>query len=134
MKSIILPLAALTLYFSSCGAKSTESNNSETPVTTNEITKENSTESPTSDSTKTGKTIIIDVRTVDEWNNDGHANCTVNVPLDQLESKLESYRNYDKVVFVCRSGARAGRATEMFKSAGYKDVANAGPWQNAPCK
>ncbi len=134
MKSIIFPLVALTLYFSSCGAKSTESNGNETSVATNEISNQNSAQNNTSDSAKTGKTIIIDVRTVDEWNNDGHANCTVNVPLDQLESKLESYRNYEKVIFVCRSGARAGRATEIFKSAGYKDVSNAGPWQNAPCK
>ncbi len=133
MKSIIFPLVALTLYFTSCGAKTTETNASETNTSsTTSITTETSISQ--GDTAKKGKTIIIDVRTVEEWNNDGHADCTVNVPLDQLESKMENFRNYDKVVFVCRSGGRAGRATEMFTANGYKNVSNAGPWQNAPCK
>ena len=33
--------------------------------------------------------IIVDVRTVEEWNLDGHADCSVNYPIDQLESKIE---------------------------------------------
>jgi rhodanese-related sulfurtransferase len=131
MKSITFPLVALALYFTACGAKTTDTNVSENSTTS---TTSVQTENIQADSAKTGKTIIIDVRTVEEWNNDGHADCTVNVPLDQLESKMESFRSYDKVVFVCRSGGRAGRATEMFTSNGYKNVSNAGPWQNAPCK
>ncbi len=134
MKSIILPLVAFALYFSSCGAKTNESNSSQTAQTVANSESNNNASLTPSDSTKKEKTIIIDVRTVDEWNNDGHSNCTINVPLDQLESKMESFRNYDKVVFVCRSGGRAGRATEMFTSNGFKNVSNAGPWQNAPCK
>ena len=77
--------------------------------------------------------IVVDVRTQGEWDNDGHKDCSVLIPLNELESKMETLREYDKVVFVCRSGGRAGRATELLKSNGFKNDENAGPWQNAPC-
>jgi len=80
------------------------------------------------------KTIIVDVRTIEEWNGDGHAPCTVNYPLDQLQSKLDSLKSYDKVVLVCRSGARAGTAKRMLEDAGFKNVENKGAWQNIDCK
>jgi rhodanese-related sulfurtransferase len=134
MKSIIFPLVALAVYFTSCGAKTTDSNTSESNASSSTSMPAETASISQGDTAKQGKTIIIDVRTVEEWNNDGHADCTVNIPLDQLESKMENYRNYDKVIFVCRSGGRAGRATEMFTANGYKNVSNAGPWQNAPCK
>lgn len=82
---------------------------------------------------KDEKMIVVDVRTQGEWDNDGHKDCSILIPLNELEGKMETLREYDKVVFVCRSGGRAGRATEMLKANGFKNVENAGPWQNAPC-
>lgn len=79
------------------------------------------------------KTIIVDVRTVEEWNTDGHADCTVNIPLDQFESKMETLREYDKVTLVCRSGNRAGKAKVMLEDIGIKNVENLGPWENVSC-
>lgn len=79
------------------------------------------------------KTIIVDVRTPNEWQYDGHADCSVNMPLDQLASKIEELKAYDKVVLVCRSGARAGSAKNMLENAGIKEVENLGPWQNINC-
>lgn len=79
-------------------------------------------------------TIIVDVRTAEEWNNDGHAACSVNYPLDDLQSKMDSLRKYDKVVLVCRSGSRANTALHMLEDAGFKEVVNMGPWQNIVCK
>ncbi len=35
--------------------------------------------------------IIVDVRTTEEWQQDGHADCAVNYPLDQFESKIEEF-------------------------------------------
>lgn len=79
--------------------------------------------------------IIVDVRTIEEWNNDGHADCSVNYPLDQFENKIEELKKYDKVVLVCRSGNRAGIAKNLLQKAGYsKEIENLGPWQNATCK
>ena len=79
--------------------------------------------------------IIVDVRTVEEWNNDGHADCSVNYPLDQFENKIEELKKYDKVVLECRSGNRAGVAKNLLQKAGYtKEIENLGPWQNVTCK
>lgn len=83
---------------------------------------------------KAGETIIVDVRTVAEWDNDGHANCTVNVPLDQLESRMGELKKDQKVILVCRSGNRAGTAKQLLESAGFTQVENKGAWQNIECK
>ena len=81
------------------------------------------------------KEIIVDVRTIEEWNEDGHADCSVNFPLDQFASKIEELKKYDKVILVCRSGNRAGIAKGQLQSAGYtKEIENLGPWQNVTCK
>lgn len=81
------------------------------------------------------KQIIVDVRTTEEWENDGHADCTVNYPMDIFESKIEELKKYDKVIIVCRSGNRAGKAKEQLQAAGYtKEIENLGSWQNINCK
>lgn len=77
--------------------------------------------------------IIVDVRSPEEWLHDGHAECTVNYPLDKFPSYIESLRAYDKVVLVCRSGNRANHAMDLLKKAGIKNVENKGTWQNVNC-
>ncbi len=81
------------------------------------------------------KQIIVDVRTPEEWNGDGHADCSVNYPLDSFGSKIEELKKYDKVIIVCRSGARAEAAKKQLLDAGYtKEVENLGAWQNIKCE
>ncbi|MDX2173849.1 MAG: rhodanese-like domain-containing protein [Bacteroidota bacterium] len=81
------------------------------------------------------KQIIVDVRTVEEWEQDGHANCSVNYPLDQFSSKIDELKKYDKIILVCRSGNRAGIAKGQLLNAGYtKEVENLGAWQNVTCE
>jgi rhodanese-related sulfurtransferase len=78
--------------------------------------------------------IVIDVRTEEEWNFDGHAKCSVNYPLDIFDDKIEELKQYDKIILVCRSGGRAGVAKAKLQSAGYnKEIENLGPWQNVSC-
>lgn len=79
------------------------------------------------------KVIIVDVRTPEEYVGDGHADCTVNYPLDQFAQHIEELKDYDKVILVCRSGNRAGKALNMLVEAGYSKAENAGAWQDAPC-
>jgi rhodanese-related sulfurtransferase len=80
-----------------------------------------------------GKTIVVDVRTPEEWNNDGHAPCTVNYPLDKLSDHIDSLRKYDHVILVCRSGKRAGQAKDMLEQAGIKGTENLGSWTSVKC-
>ncbi len=88
----------------------------------------------TAETLKDLKQIIVDVRTIGEWNMDGHSDCSVNYPLDQFESKIEELKKYDKVIIVCRSGNRAGLAKNLLMKAGYtRVIENLGPWQNVQC-
>lgn len=77
--------------------------------------------------------IIVDVRTPEEWNIDGHADCSINYPLNELDAKIEELKAYKKVILVCRSGNRAEQAKKMLNDAGYKYAENKGPWQNINC-
>jgi rhodanese-related sulfurtransferase len=89
-----------------------------------------------SDTTKPGNvkgSIIVDVRTVEEWNGDGHANCSVNIPLSDLSTKIEELKKYQSVTLVCRSGNRANTAKSMLEEAGIQNVTNLGAWQNIQC-
>lgn len=86
------------------------------------------------DSVKQENVLILDVRTTDEWINDGHADCATNIPLDQLESNIDKIKSYDKVVVVCRSGNRAGSAKDFLNEKGIVNIENAGAWQNIDCK
>jgi len=49
---------------------------------------------------------LIDVRTASEYGS-GHIPCTVNIPMDQFESRRTDLRLDDGVVLVCKAGSRA---------------------------
>jgi phage shock protein E len=77
------------------------------------------------------KEIVVDVRTEKEWNEDGHSESAINIPFNKLALEYNKLKNYDQIVLVCRSGARSGAAKAMLENAGFKNVINKGPWQNA---
>jgi phage shock protein E len=118
IKSIIVAII-LVLNLTQCNSQTKKTTTMETSNATQTDTKE----------------IIVDVRTIEEWNEDGHADCSVNYPLDQFADKIEELKKYDKVILVCRSGNRAGIAKAQLQNAGYtKEIENLGPWQNITCK
>jgi phage shock protein E len=78
------------------------------------------------------KQITIDVRSPLEFKS-GHAGCSVNYPLNELEGKIEELKQYDLINVVCRSGGRAGTAQMVLMGAGIKNVKNLGPWENVKC-
>ena len=75
------------------------------------------------------KTIKVDVRSIEEWEYDGHAPCSINIPLDQIPGKVDELMKFEEIVFVCRSGGRAGVAQSLLRNAGHTNVQNQGPWQ-----
>ena len=83
---------------------------------------------------KNGKRlIIVDVRTTEEWQEDGHLPCAVNFPLNTLEARWHELANYDGVWLVCRSGHRAGMAKQLLEEKGLKHVENKGAWEEVSC-
>ncbi len=69
------------------------------------------------------KTIIVDVREDDEWNQ-GHIPGAIHIPLGQLStrlSELEPYKN-SPIITQCRSRKRSAQAQLALTSAGFSSV------------
>lgn len=64
---------------------------------------------------------LLDVREQDEWDR-GHAAHAHLVPLSELGARLADIPKDEKILVVCRSGARSLRATTALREAGYRAV------------
>ena len=56
--------------------------------------------------------MLIDVRDADEFKN-GSFKTAVNIPVDNLEEKIENLPTDKPIVFVCGTGARSGESFYM---------------------
>ena len=76
--------------------------------------------------------VILDVRSPGEYAS-GHIKSALNVPHDQLESRLGEMPK-DKsteIVVYCQSGGRAGTAESILVKKGYTNIKDlTGHWQN----
>lgn len=73
--------------------------------------------------------IILDVRTKEEYKQ-GHANNSINIPLDNLNRNLSKLKKDKPIITVCESGMRSGNAAGLLKRNGFADVYNGGSWTN----
>lgn len=70
---------------------------------------------------------LVDVRTPSEFAA-GHIPGAINIPLQQLDSRLSELQAQDTpVVLYCRSGSRSGSAKRLLKNAGLAAVYDLGP-------
>ena len=69
--------------------------------------------------------IIIDVRTIDEYNS-GHIENSLNIEWQAIDEISESIAKDEKIYLYCRSGNRSGKAKNILINMGYKDVINLG--------
>ncbi len=74
-----------------------------------------------------GGATLVDVRTREEYQA-GHIPGSLNIPLQQLESKLSTIPKNKAVITCCASGMRSGSAKSMLQAKGY-EVHNGGGWQ-----
>jgi rhodanese-related sulfurtransferase len=65
---------------------------------------------------------LLDVRTNDEWVNDGHIPDTTLVPLDELSNRLGELSKDQEIVVVCRSGNRSQQGRDILLQAGFTNV------------
>ncbi len=70
---------------------------------------------------KSAALYVLDVRTPEEFAS-GHVPGAVNIPYDQVASRLAEIPKDKEVVLYCRSGRRAGLAASELEKAGYKDL------------
>lgn len=73
--------------------------------------------------------VFVDVRTPGEFAA-GNRPGSLNIPLDAIAQKAGTLDKDRPVVLSCASGARSGIAAGILRSMGFKNVTNAGPWQN----
>ena len=73
--------------------------------------------------------VIVDVRTAGEYAG-GHLNKSINIPLDQLKSKLSKLDKSKPIITCCASGMRSASAKSILKSNGFEDVHNGGGWNS----
>jgi phage shock protein E len=66
---------------------------------------------------------LLDVRTPQEYA-EGHIAGAVNVPYDQLATRLAEVPKDKDVVLYCRSGRRAGIAADVLAANGYKRLSH----------
>jgi rhodanese-related sulfurtransferase len=65
------------------------------------------------------KGTIVDVRTTSEFSG-GHVNGSVNIPLNEVQSRVEEFRKMQQpLVLCCASGGRSGQAAAFLQS---KDI------------
>jgi phage shock protein E len=80
---------------------------------------------------KNQRYLLIDVRMPSEYV-EGHIPSAVNIPLDQLETKMSAGDRSLLVVVYCQSGRRATMAKKTLDAMGYATVVNFGAISNWP--
>ncbi|OGS12116.1 MAG: hypothetical protein A2234_07435 [Elusimicrobia bacterium RIFOXYA2_FULL_58_8] len=73
--------------------------------------------------------VFVDVRTPAEFAA-GNRPGSINIPLDVIAKHAEKLDKAKPVILSCASGARSGIAAAILKKMGFRQVTNAGPWQN----
>lgn len=69
--------------------------------------------------------VLIDVRTVEEWNGEsGHLRGAHLIPLTDLEKRLSEFDQYRtrQLVMYCRSGNRSGKAARLLMDHGFDAI------------
>ncbi|PKL18260.1 MAG: rhodanese-like domain-containing protein [Spirochaetae bacterium HGW-Spirochaetae-5] len=70
--------------------------------------------------------LVVDVRTPEEYAA-GHYENSVNIPLGELESKIDLFGSKDNnIVVYCRTGNRSEKAKIILERYGFKNVTNGG--------
>jgi rhodanese-related sulfurtransferase len=72
------------------------------------------------DEVKSGETQLLDVRTLEEWQ-EGHAEHAVHIPIDELLNGDTGSLDLGKKIYIyCRSGSRASVATRYLQERGFQ--------------
>ncbi len=69
--------------------------------------------------------LLLDVRQPDEWEA-GHVPGALFIPLRQVPERVADLPRDRRIVAICRSGARSGRATDFLVEQGFDAVNVAG--------
>ncbi len=66
------------------------------------------------------KIVLLDVRTAEEYKNDGKIPGSVLIPIDNLPNQIDKLPKDKKILVYCRSGMRSAAASRLLSSLGFK--------------
>lgn len=72
---------------------------------------------------------LVDVRTPSEFY-ENSVPLSINIPLAELQQKLNLLNPQQEIIVFCRSGNRSAQAKSILERNGYQKVINCGTWQN----
>lgn len=75
------------------------------------------------------KVFYVDVRTPQEYA-EGTAPGAVNIPLNEIQQRINEFKGKEQIVVFCRSGNRSTQAEAILKQNGFTNVINGGTWQS----
>ncbi|GCD78543.1 phage shock protein E [Thermaurantimonas aggregans] len=73
------------------------------------------------------KALLVDVRTPQEFA-EGTAKGAINIPLHEIQARINEFKTDKPIVVFCRSGARSARAEQILRQNGITNVTNGGTW------
>lgn len=124
MQKLILTLTAVaSIFIMSCNSNSSQKNfvsekETVTPKEAAEILK--------------GNALLIDVREPDELAEQSYdVKNSINIPLDSIESKINSIPKDKQVILACQKGGRSQKAYDLLKGKGFTNIANLEGGMNA---
>jgi len=65
--------------------------------------------------------VILDVRTASEYS-EGHIENAVNIPVNELETRLDELSKEDDILVYCRTGNRSSTAIQIMEDAGFTQL------------
>jgi len=72
---------------------------------------------------------LVDVRTAKEFNA-GSVVGAINIPLDQVKTRISELKGKENLVLFCRSGNRSGQAKTILEQNGFTGITNGGGWKS----
>jgi rhodanese-related sulfurtransferase len=79
-----------------------------------------------------GNALLIDVREPDELAEQSYnVKNSINIPLDSIESKIDSIPKDKQVILACQKGGRSQKAFDLLKEKGFTNIANLEGGMNA---
>ncbi len=73
--------------------------------------------------------LLVDVRTKEEFTH-GSVPGAINIPLNNITSNLEKFKNQTGIIVFCASGNRSRTAKMILEENRIKNVINSGSWKD----
>jgi rhodanese-related sulfurtransferase/rubrerythrin len=120
MKLLVI-LTTILMLFSGCQRAAISTTDSGVPNVATEIKEVSPADAEAAVSKAYSQ--FIDVRTPEEYSA-GHADRSVNIPLDIIGSSLDRLEKNEPVYLICQTGNRSRKAAGILKEAGFNNVLN----------